>query len=123
VAFAGGAEHLDVSFQQVVRSAPTGAAEVAETLANLGVRMDIHKNARLTPHNRAELVRRVLRACKQCFGGGREQPRTEVAAREVIARAADTREFRRQIACDDEQLGSDRAQAGWVTLCPTAPPR
>ena len=51
---------LDVSFQEVVHSALTEEAEVVMLQCPREDRMDIHQNARLTPHGRAELVRRVL---------------------------------------------------------------
>ena len=49
-----------MSFHQVVHSVLTEDAEVAEASVIRGDQMDIHKNARLTPRSRAELVRRVL---------------------------------------------------------------
>jgi transposase InsO family protein len=49
-----------VNFQEVVHSIQTEEAEVAKLQCSEENRMDIHKNARLTPRSRAELVRRVL---------------------------------------------------------------
>src|SRR5688572_898663 len=51
---------LDVSFQYVVHPAPTEEAGVAKLQCSKGDRMNVHKNARLTMHSRAELVRRVV---------------------------------------------------------------
>jgi len=52
---------LAVSFQQVVHSARAEDAEVVETSTILGEsRMDIHKNARLTPLGRERLANMVI---------------------------------------------------------------
>ena len=42
--------------------------------------MDIHKNARLTPHSRAELVVVVLEETATALGGRTSQPSEEPAA-------------------------------------------
>src|ERR1700755_2391859 len=52
---------LDVSFQWVVHPAPTEEAEVVETsTCPWESRMDVHKNARLTPLGRERMVKLVL---------------------------------------------------------------
>jgi transposase-like protein len=48
-----------VSFQQVVHPVLTKEAEVAETSDPRENRMNVHKNARLTPHGRERIVRQV----------------------------------------------------------------
>ncbi len=53
---------LAVSFQQVVHSALTEEAEVVTTVSKED-RMDIHQNARLTPHGRAS-------SCGACWSWG-----------------------------------------------------
>jgi hypothetical protein len=52
---------LDVSFQEVVHSVLAEEAEVAEASGSNGEnRMDIHKNAPLTPKGREAMVRIVI---------------------------------------------------------------
>src|SRR5262245_41224680 len=51
---------LGVSFQEVVHSIPTGNAEVAKHQRFAEDRMDTHKNARLTPKGREEMVYAVV---------------------------------------------------------------
>jgi hypothetical protein len=54
---------LGVSFQEVVHPVLNEEAEVVEALANSPEgRMDIHKNAPLTPKGREAMVRRVVEA-------------------------------------------------------------
>lgn len=50
-----------MSFQQVVHWARAEEAEVAKLQISKESRVDVHKNARLTPKGRGEMVRRVLR--------------------------------------------------------------
>jgi transposase InsO family protein len=51
---------LDVSFQEVVHSAQAVNADVAKPQRFAEDRMDTHKNARLTPKGREEMVRAVV---------------------------------------------------------------
>src|SRR6266436_10095943 len=51
---------LGVNFQEVVHSARTGNADVAKPQRFAEDRMDTHKNARLTPKGREEMVRAVV---------------------------------------------------------------
>jgi hypothetical protein len=51
---------LDVNFQEVVHSAQAVNADVAEPQRFAEDRMDTHKNARLTPKGREEMVRAVV---------------------------------------------------------------
>jgi transposase InsO family protein len=51
---------LAVNFQEVVRSARAGNADVAKQKRFAENRMDIHKNARLTPKGREAMVRAVV---------------------------------------------------------------
>jgi len=55
-----GNRSLDVSFQEVVHSALTGNSEVAKHQRFAENRMDIHKNAPLTPKGRERMVRSVV---------------------------------------------------------------
>src|SRR6266566_9690158 len=58
---AGGTEtRLDVNFQEVVHSIRTGNVDVAKPQRFAEDRMDTHKNARLTPKGREEMVRAVV---------------------------------------------------------------
>src|SRR6516225_8918404 len=50
---------LDVNFREVVHSARTGNPDVAKPQRFAEDRMDTHKNARLTPKGREEMVRAV----------------------------------------------------------------
>lgn len=52
--------HLDVNFQEVVHSVPAGETEVAKLQLKGENRMDVHKNARLTPKGREAMVRAVV---------------------------------------------------------------
>jgi hypothetical protein len=49
-----------VNFQEVVHSIRTGNADVAKPQRFAEDRMDTHKNARLTPKGREEMVRAVV---------------------------------------------------------------
>jgi transposase InsO family protein len=49
-----------VNFHEIVHSVQAKETGVAKLQNSPENRLDIHKNARLTPHSRAELVRRVL---------------------------------------------------------------
>jgi transposase-like protein len=49
-----------VNFQEVVHSVPAGNADVARQKRFAEDRMDMHKNARLTPKGREEMVRAVV---------------------------------------------------------------
>jgi hypothetical protein len=51
---------LDVNFQEVVHSAQTENADVGKQKRFAEDRMDTHKNARLTPKGREEMVRAVV---------------------------------------------------------------
>src|SRR5262249_24419901 len=51
---------LDVNFQEVVHSAQVVNAEVAKHQRFAEDRMDTHKNARLTPKGREQMVRAVV---------------------------------------------------------------
>jgi transposase InsO family protein len=51
---------LDVNFQEVVHSAPAVNADVAKQKRFAEDRMDMHKNARLTPKGREQMVRAVM---------------------------------------------------------------
>src|SRR5262249_49144245 len=51
---------LDVNFQEVVHSAQAVNADVAKPQRFAEDRMDTHKNARLTPKGREEMVRAVV---------------------------------------------------------------
>ena len=51
---------LDVNFQEVVHSDLAGNADVARQKRFAEDRMDTHKNARLTPKGREEMVRAVV---------------------------------------------------------------
>src|SRR5256884_2199334 len=51
---------LAVNFQEVVHSIQTGNADVAKPQRFAEDRMDTHKNARLTPKGREEMVRAVV---------------------------------------------------------------
>src|SRR2546429_9482038 len=51
---------LAVNFQEVVHSIRTGNADVAKPQRFAEDRMDTHKNARLTPKGREEMVRAVV---------------------------------------------------------------
>ena len=52
---------LAVIFQQVVHSAPTEETDGAKpTVSRREDRVNIHKNAKLTPQSRADIVRRVV---------------------------------------------------------------
>jgi transposase-like protein len=51
---------LAVTFQEVVHSIRTGNADVAKPQRFAEDRMDTHKNARLTPKGREEMVRAVV---------------------------------------------------------------
>src|SRR2546430_12020405 len=55
-----GAEPLAVNFQEVVHAFRTGNADVAKPQRFAEDRMDSHKNARLTPKGREEMVRVVV---------------------------------------------------------------
>jgi hypothetical protein len=56
-----GASALALNFQEVVHSVPTGNnGDVAKPQRFAEDRMDIHKNARLTPKGREEMVRAVV---------------------------------------------------------------
>src|SRR5262249_4705874 len=52
--------YLDVNFREVVHSVRTGNADVAKPQRFAEDRMDTHKNARLTPKGREEMVRAVV---------------------------------------------------------------
>src|SRR2546430_3110440 len=58
---------LDVNFQEVVHSIRTGNADVAKPQRFAEDRMDTHKNARLTPKGREEMVRAVVDTPKDLF--------------------------------------------------------
>ena len=51
-----------MNFQEVVHSVLTGNADVAKQKRFAEDRMDTHKNARLTPKGREEMVRAVVEA-------------------------------------------------------------
>jgi len=51
---------LDVNFQEVVHSVRAGNADVARRKRFAEDRMDTHKNARLTPKGREQMVRAVV---------------------------------------------------------------
>jgi transposase-like protein len=51
---------LDVNFQEVVHSVRTGNADVAKPQRFAEDRMDTHKNARLTPKGREQMVSTVV---------------------------------------------------------------
>ena len=51
---------LDLNFQEVVHSVRTGNDEVAKQKRHVEDRIDTHKNARLTPKGREEIVRTVV---------------------------------------------------------------
>src|SRR5262249_40658980 len=53
-------ESLAVNFREVVHSVRTGNADVAKPHRFAEDRMDTHKNARLTPKGREEMVRAVV---------------------------------------------------------------
>ena len=51
-----GSDALDASFQKVVHSGPTEETEVTTLQIRRRTRMNIHKNARLTPLRREEMA-------------------------------------------------------------------
>jgi leucine-zipper of insertion element IS481 len=75
----GEARRRAMSSQDFVHPVLAGEAGVADFRDSQGDRMNVHKNARLTAHSRAELVRRVL--------AGRSQDRQKMG-RSVQGRRA-----------------------------------